>query len=99
MTDNQIHIPPSFLALYTDPLRHKLLATHAHILARYEWCEDMAQLLTDTAQQAQFKLGLSEQVVLERVTLGLQHPEAQCSPEETRWLQHRLAELLNWTVD
>lgn len=96
MLDHQILIPPSFLALYTDPVRHRLLATHAEVLARYEFCEDMAQLLTDTAKEAQFNLGISEQAVLERVTLGLQETPEVCRPDEAHWVGQRLAELLNW---
>ena len=99
MSDNQILIPPSFLALYTDPVRHKLLVTHAELLARYELCEDMAQLLTETAKEAQFDLGLSEQAVLERVTLGLHSEPAVCSAPEANWVRLRLAELLNWPAD
>jgi len=99
MSDNQILIPPSFLALYTDPVRHKLLLTHSELLVRYEFCEDMAQLLTETAKEAQFGLGLSEQAVLERVTLGLHSEPAVCSPQETNWVRLRLAELLNWPAD
>lgn len=99
MSDNQILIPPSFLALYTDPVRHKLLLAHAELLARYEFCEDMAQLLTETAKQAQFGMGLSEQAVLERVTLGLHSEPAVCSPPEANWVRSRLAELLGWPLD
>lgn len=99
MSDNQILIPPSFMALYTDPVRHKLLASHSEVLARYEFCEDMAQLLTETAKEAQFGLGLSEQAVLERVTLGLHSEPAVCTPDEANWVRRRLAELLNWPAD
>lgn len=99
MSDNQILIPPSFVAVYTDPVRHKLLATHGEMLTRYEFCEDMAQLLTETAKEAQFGLGLSEQAVLERVTLGLHSEPAVCTPDEANWVKLRLAELLNWPAD
>ena len=99
MSDNQILIPPSFVAVYTDPVRHKLSAPHSEVLTRYEFCEDMAQLLTETAKEAQFGLGLSEQAVLERVTLGLHSEPAVCTPDEANWVRLRLAELLNWTAD
>jgi hypothetical protein len=44
-------------------------------------------------------LGLSEQAVLERVTLGLHSEPAVCSPQEANWVRLRLAELLNWPTD
>ena len=52
--DNQIEIPPSFIALYLTPGRDRPNATHEVILARYELCEDMACILTEHAQKLAF---------------------------------------------
>jgi hypothetical protein len=94
--DNQIYIPESFMALFMAPGRYKPTASHAEICTRYELCEDMAHLLTDTAQTLQFSLGVTEQDVLERCLRGLQTEGAVVSLPESVWVVHRLAELINW---
>lgn len=94
--DNQIFIPESFMALFMVPGRYKPSASHAEVSARYELCEDMANLLTETAQTMQFSLGVTEQDVLERCLRGLQADGSVVSRPESVWVVHRLAELLNW---
>jgi hypothetical protein len=98
MSDNQILIPPSFLELFMDPAKRKLLVSHGEVLARYEWCEDMANMLTETAKEVQFSLGLSEEAVMARMALGLQSPQAACTEQEADWVCLRLAELLSWSA-
>ena len=47
MTDeSQITIPPSFIALYQEPGRTKPNAPRDVITQRYEFCEDLATMLT-----------------------------------------------------
>ena len=58
--ESQIEIPPSFVALYVPPGRIKPTLARAELSARYELCEDMAQMLVDTAQTLQFQLGVTE---------------------------------------
>ena len=94
--DNQIYIPDSFMALFMSPGRYKPNASHADISARYELCEDMAQMLTETAQNMQFNLGVTEQDVLMQCLRGLQAEASVVSVTEAQWVVHRLAELLNW---
>ncbi len=94
--DNQIYIPESFMALFVAPGRYKPTAAHAEICARYELCEDMANMLTETAQTMQFSLGVTEHDVLERCLRGLQAESTVVSMPESVWVVHRLAELLNW---
>jgi hypothetical protein len=48
--DNQIVIPPSFVAVYTDPGKHKPREPWDHVAQRYELCEDMAQMLVNPAR-------------------------------------------------
>jgi hypothetical protein len=69
--DYQIEIPPSFLSLYVDAGRQKSNATREVIAARYELCEDLANLLTETAKNMFFSLGITERDVLERCHRGL----------------------------
>ena len=69
--DSQIEIPPSFLALFMEPGRSKPTATRFFIAQRYELCEDMAQLLTQTAQEMLHRLGIAERDVLQHCYQGL----------------------------
>lgn len=94
----QIDIPPSFMALYLDAGRQKPSAPRAVVAARYELCEDLASLLTETAKNMLFSLGITEQQVLERCHRGLASDEegAVVSEAEAQWVTRRLAELLNW---
>lgn len=96
--DSQILIPPSFIALYLKPGSSKLQAPKEDIAARYEFCEDLANLLTDTASTMQFQLGITENDVLERVKLGLADEHAPVNATEVQWVLSRLAELLGWHV-
>ena len=92
----QIEIPPSFVALYLAPGRQKASLPRAELGARYELCEDMAQMLTETARNMVFSLGITEADVLERCLQGLQAPPAVVSEAESTWVVRRLAELLDW---
>ena len=98
--DHQVHLPPSFVALFVPPGARKPTASRTEVLQRYELCEDLANLLTETAGTMQFQLGITERDVLERCLLGLQSngPDAipLVSAEEARWVITRLAELMGW---
>ena len=92
--DNQIEIPPSFMALYVAPGRSRPDASQDTILARYEQCEDMACMLAEHAQTLAFDENLSEQEVLKRCHQGLL--TSDFSESESGWVIFRLAELLGW---
>jgi hypothetical protein len=94
--ENQTHIPDSFVAVFVLPGKTKPHATREHIAARYELCEDMAQMLVDHASTKLFELGVAEIDVLERVYRGLLVDGSVVEPVEARWVIRRLAELLNW---
>ncbi len=96
--DYQIEIPQSFLALYTDVRRQRLNAPWQEVAQRYELCEDLAQLLTSTAKDMEFSLGIAESDVLSRVHLGLMGEGAVVAPPEAQWVVCRLAELLGWAL-
>jgi hypothetical protein len=55
--ESQIEIPQSFVALYVEPGRLKPSATREVLAARYELCEDMANMLTEHAKSTIFELG------------------------------------------
>jgi hypothetical protein len=94
--DSQLVVPPSFLALYVAPGRIRPSASREHILARYDLCEDMAQMLTEHARSTLFALDITEDLVLERIRRGLLEDAALVSAAEADWVTGRLAELLGW---
>ncbi len=94
--DNQIEVPPSFIALFVEPGRIKPNAPRAEIQQRYEFCEDLASMLTETAQSRLWELGITEADVLGRIHGGLLGGEAGVNAVEAQWVVRRLAELLGW---
>jgi hypothetical protein len=94
--DSQIQIPPSFIAIYVPAGRIRPTATRERIAQRHELCEDLAQMLIETAQNQLWQTGITEADVLERVHRGLQGGVAGLDPAEADWVVHRLAEVLGW---
>lgn len=94
--DSQIIIPEAFLALYTDPLRHRMTASKEEVAQRYELCEDLANLMTEQAAHIQFKTGCPEADVLEQLRLGLLNPDSGVTEAEGHWVVGRVGELLGW---
>jgi hypothetical protein len=94
--EHQTEIPPSFIALYIAPGRSRPSAGRAEIGERYEFCEDLAQLLTEHAKAMLFELGITEGDVLERCHRGLCVDGAPVHRTEAAWVIRRLAELLGW---
>ncbi|MFY7905162.1 MAG: ATPase with chaperone activity [Burkholderiaceae bacterium] len=92
--DNQIVIPPSFVAVYTDPGRHKPREPWAHVAQRYELCEDMAQMLVNPASEQMHKMGITPDDVAHTCVQGLLNPESGLLADEAVWVGRRLAELL-----
>jgi len=93
--DNQILVPPSFIALYSDA-RQRLAAPIHEVRARYELCEDLACHLVEQAQQLYHGGARSEEGVLLGMHAGLASADAGVSAQEARWITLRLAELLGW---
>ncbi len=93
---NQFEIPRSFIDLFIPPGAIKPRETRSTIAARYELCEDMAQMLVDMAKATLFDLGVAESDVLERMSRGLRVEGSVVTPDEAGWVIRRLAELLDW---
>jgi hypothetical protein len=93
--DYQIEIPPSFQALHVDA-RHRLTLPLADYRARYEFCEDLANHLTEHCRSIHVEVGVDEQEVLARSLQGLQSAESGVRADEATWVITRLAELLGW---
>ena len=96
--ENQTQVPESFIALYRDA-RDRLTAPRETIAARYELCEDLANLLTDHCSSVHFRDGLDEATVLSRCHAGLLVSPTTVEPPEAEWVVRRTAELLGWPVD
>lgn len=94
--ESQIVVPRSFIELYLPPGRVKPTAPRDEIAARYEFCEDLASMLTEHARLKLWELGITEADVLERMHRGLVAGEAPVSSAEAVWVIRRLAELLEW---
>ena len=94
--DNQIIIPPSFIALFVEEGRSKPAASRQVIAERYEFCEDLATLLVDHAQDKLWDLKIGEEEVLARIGQGLAAGQAGVNEAEAQWVITRLAELLHW---
>ena len=95
----QIEIPTSFMALYVPPGKIKPTLGQRELAARYELCEDLANLLTEKAANMQFTLGITEELVLSQCEAGLLAEPAVVTPGEARWVVCRLAELLQWPMN
>lgn len=93
--DNQIYIPPSFFALYSDA-RQRLREPIDVVRARYEICEDLASHLVGHAQIQHHTEVPVESEILRRIHAGLAAPESGVSAAEAGWIVQRLAELLGW---
>ena len=99
--ESQITIPASFTALFIEPGRSRASASREQIAQRYDFCEDLANLLTEQASTIKWELGVTELDVLERVLRGLlagaaADAAAVVDAREARWVVTRLAELLDW---
>lgn len=94
--ENQFIVPPSFIELFIEPGRVKPRASREVIAQRYEFCEDMAQMLSETARDKLWQLQVTEADVLERVHRGLLAGGTGVDDAEARWVIRRVAELLGW---
>ena len=97
--DNQIIIPPSFIALFVEPGRIKPSASREHIYVRYDLCEDMANLLIEQASNKLWELGITQTDVLERIHRGLLTQDVGLTESEAGWVVQRLAEILGWEAE
>lgn len=96
--ENQSHIPESFMALYVKPHQYKPSLPRLELTQRYELCEDLANMLTDTVSTQQFQLGITEDDALEKCWRGLCLQTELVNEFESFWVVCRLAELLNWPI-
>jgi len=93
--DNQILVPPSFIALFSDA-RGRLRESADVVRQRYELCDDLANHMVEHAQTLYHVQAPSEAEILRRIHAGLSSGEAGLASVEAAWVVSRLAELLAW---
>lgn len=98
---SQIHIPESFIRLHARPNQPRPAQLAERIARRFEVCDDMATALVTRAQEVQFKLGITEADVIDKVLDGLlelagEDADSVLSPPEARWVVCHMAEQLGW---
>lgn len=93
--DNQVLVPPSFIAVHSDA-RGRLRERAEVVRQRYELCEDLASHLVEHAQTLYHVQAPSEAEILRRIHAGLCSEGAGVSIVEATWVTTRLAELLQW---
>ncbi|MGH1358103.1 MAG: ATPase with chaperone activity [Burkholderiaceae bacterium] len=93
---NQLEVAPAFIALYVAPGQIKPSLPLAELHQRYEFCEDLCNLLSENARNVIFDLSIAETDVLERFHLGLLSEDSGVNRAEAGWIIRRLCEHLNW---
>lgn len=93
---NQLTVPESFVGLYLAPGAIKPSLPRNELIERFEFCDDLANMLTEHASNVRFDTGAHELDVLERCYQGLLAADSGVSANEAGWIVGRLAELLNW---
>ncbi len=93
---NQRQVPEAFVRLYVPPGRIKPTLPWAELLERHELCEDLAQMLGETARAQLHDQGITEADVLERIRAGLAATDLGLTEGEIDWVTSRLAETLDW---
>ena len=94
---SQILIPDAFQALYRSPRTGRFTLPRDELATRHEFCEDLAQALSEPARTMLFSHGIAEDEVLRRCHLGLLGEGAGVGAQEAWWVVCRLAELLGWS--
>ncbi|MFN0004481.1 MAG: ATPase with chaperone activity [Burkholderiaceae bacterium] len=97
---DQHFIPSSFTDLFKDPSRPYSKASEPFevILARYDLCEDMAQMLYQPSLNMMGSMNITDTDVIDRTLQGLLVNPDIVSPREAKWILQRLCELLEWEV-
>ncbi len=93
---NQLEIPQAFVSLYVAPGQIKPSLRRPELHQRYEFCEDLCNLLSENARNVIFDLSIAETDVLHRFHQGLLAEQSGVTAAEAGWIIRRLCETLNW---
>jgi hypothetical protein len=91
--DRQIYVPGSFIALYVPVGQIKPIKPREEIEAKYDYCEDLAQLLLQAMYDKMAELNLPIDIAFSRVSNVLADPNLNLSEVESTWVLSRLNEL------
>jgi hypothetical protein len=91
--DRQIFVPPSFIALFVPLGKTKPIASREEIETRYDYCEDLSQLLFDQLRDKMAEHGIPVDIALPRITAVLTEPSLNLNDVESNWVLSRLTEL------
>jgi hypothetical protein len=92
--ERQIHIPASFLALYTPANRARPTPPREWLEDRHDLCEDLAQLLAEKVKDKVWQLGITEVDALARIKQGLPELDLDMNELEQQWVLKRVQEIL-----
>jgi len=93
---NQRTVPEAFAKLHTAVGRVRPNLPRDELLHRHELCEDLAQMLSDTARATMHDLGITEADVLNTMRKAIPGTDLDLSEGETEWVIGRIAELQGW---
>ncbi len=94
--DNQRQIPEAFILAHTPAGRQRPALSKDELLERHELCEDLAQMLLETAQSRFHEMGITEADVLRTIRDGLPATDLLVHEAEISWVIGRIAELAGW---
>lgn len=86
-------MPPSFIALFVPLGKTKPIASREEIETRYDYCEDLSQLLFDQLRDKMAEHGIPVDIALPRITAVLTEPSLNLNDVESNWVLSRLTEL------
>jgi len=92
--ERQIHIPASFLALYTPAGHVRPLPPRQWLEDRHDLCDDLSNLLAEKVKDKVWQLGITESDALERIEQGLPGLNLDMNDAERAWVMTRVQELL-----
>ena len=92
--ERQIHVPASFLALYTPAGQLRPTPPRQWLEDRHDLCEDLSQLLAEQVKDKVWQLGITKSDALTRIELGLQSLSLDMNDAERVWVMTRVQEIL-----
>lgn len=93
---NQRTVPEAFARLHTPPGRLRPALSKEELLQRHELCEDLSQMLSETARSRMLELGITEADALATLRKAIPATDLELHDGEIDWVIGRIAELLGW---
>lgn len=93
-SERQIHIPASFLVLYTPAGHARPTPPRQWLEDRHDLCEDLSQLLAEKVKDKVWQLGITETDALARIEQGLPALNLEMNEAEQTWVMTRVQEIL-----